>query len=144
MSMAHGLESRVPLLDHPLVEIAASIPADIKFRNGDLKHLLKKALQPYLPNSILQRKDKMGFPVPLNDWLAKRGPAREFVLDVFSSRAARERPLFNNEQVIKQISMENRFGRTTWGMLSLELWQRLFFDQHRPIEVELRSKAIAN
>ena len=59
MSMAHGLESRVPFLDHKMVEFAATIPADIKFKNGELKRLLVRAFDPILPNSITQRKDKM-------------------------------------------------------------------------------------
>src|SRR5204863_1117353 len=59
VSMAHGLESRVPLLDHPLVELAATIPADTKFPGGDLKHVLKTTFATTLPNSIRERKDKM-------------------------------------------------------------------------------------
>ena len=73
MSMAHGVESRVPLLDHRLVELAATIPADIKFQNGELKHLLKVAFGDHLPAAIRERKDKMGFPVPLQEWMTKRG-----------------------------------------------------------------------
>ena len=84
VSMAHGLESRVPLLDHELVELAATIPADIKFKDGTMKHVFKKATRPLVPDVIADRKDKMGFPVPLHEWFA--GPAREFVSDIFSSR----------------------------------------------------------
>ncbi|MBM4075136.1 MAG: asparagine synthase (glutamine-hydrolyzing), partial [Planctomycetes bacterium] len=65
MSMAHGLESRVPLLDHPLVEFAATVPADLKFPGGRLKHLLRNAYRDILPQEINERRDKMGFPVPL-------------------------------------------------------------------------------
>ena len=77
VSMAHGLESRVPLLDHRLIELAATIPADIKFRDGDMKHIFKKATEPILPERITERKDKMGFPVPLSEWM--RGDAKDFV-----------------------------------------------------------------
>ena len=70
MSMAHGLESRVPLLDHPLVEFAATVPADVKFAGGETKHLLKRAFGGELPKPILNRRDKMGFPVPLKEWFA--------------------------------------------------------------------------
>ena len=72
MSMAHGLESRVPLLDHPLVEFAATAPADVKFEAGNTKHLLKRALGHELPETILNRRDKMGFPVPLKEWFGRR------------------------------------------------------------------------
>ncbi len=73
MSMAHGVESRVPLLDHRLVELAATIPANIKFQNGELKRLLKVAFGDRLPPLIRERKDKMGFPVPLHAWMTKGG-----------------------------------------------------------------------
>ena len=86
VSMAHGLESRVPLLDHPLVELAATIPANIKFRAGSLKRVLRESMAPRLPKSIVQRKDKMGFPVPLTEWM--QGEARDFIHDIFDSQAA--------------------------------------------------------
>ena len=86
MSMAHGLESRVPFLDHPLVELVATIPADIKFQNGELKHLLRVAFADKLPPVIRDRKDKMGFPVPLQEWLRGGGKVTEFIHDIFRSR----------------------------------------------------------
>src|SRR5262249_29845230 len=61
MSMAHGLESRVPFLDHPVVEFAATMPSNIKFKDGAMKHILKQTMQDALPASIVDRKDKMGF-----------------------------------------------------------------------------------
>jgi asparagine synthase (glutamine-hydrolysing) len=64
MSMAHGLEARVPLLDHEVVEFAATIPADIKFRGGQMKHLIKSTFAADLPEELNKRRDKMGFPVP--------------------------------------------------------------------------------
>ena len=73
-SMAHSLEVREPLMDHPLVEWLSSLPPDFKLRNGEGKYLLKKALEPYLPNEILYRR-KMGFAVPLAQWF--RGPLRQ-------------------------------------------------------------------
>jgi asparagine synthase (glutamine-hydrolysing) len=73
-SMAHSLEVREPLMDHPLVEWLSSLPPEFKLRNGEGKALLKKALEPYLPSEILYR-PKMGFAVPLAQWF--RGPLRE-------------------------------------------------------------------
>jgi asparagine synthase (glutamine-hydrolysing) len=127
MSMAHGLESRVPLLDHALVECAATIPSNIKFANGDMKHIFKKVIQPYLPDSIVNRKDKMGFPTPLTDWM--RGEAREFVTDIFSTQQARSRSFVDNSKVASKLGQESKFGRNGWGLLSLELWQRQFHDR---------------
>jgi asparagine synthase (glutamine-hydrolysing) len=127
VSMAHGLESRVPLLDHRLVELAATIPADAKFRDGTMKHVFKRATQALVPEVVQRRTDKMGFPVPLNGWLA--GPAREFVGDIFSSEAARSRPIIDNAAALAGVEREQRFGRKVWGLLSIELWQRAFHDR---------------
>jgi asparagine synthase (glutamine-hydrolysing) len=129
VSMAHGLESRVPFLDHRIVELAATIPADIKFENGNMKHVLRTAMRSKLPERIYNRQDKMGFPVPLNEWLTAGGPVEEYVHDVFSSQAARSRELIDNKRVLAGIESEGRFGRKVWGLLSLELWQRSFHDR---------------
>ena len=130
MSMAHGLESRVPLLDHPLIEFAATIPSDVKFKDGTMKHVFKNALGDVLPRSIRERTDKMGFPTPVNEWV--RGPAREFVFDTLSSRAARSRELVDNRKVLAKLESEGKFGRNLWGLLSLELWQQAFHDRGHP------------
>lgn len=127
MSMAHGLESRVPLLDHPLVEFAATIPARIKFAGGEMKHIFKKAVAPHLPASILSRQDKMGFPTPFAEW--SRGEARGFIHDVLSSGQARSREFVDNAKVAERLGTEPAFGRSLWGLLSLELWQRQFHDR---------------
>ncbi len=129
VSMAHGLESRVPFLDHRIVELAATIPADIKFENGNMKHVLRTAMRSRIPERIFNRQDKMGFPVPLHEWLSGPGPVREFVQDVFSSDAARSRELIDNSRVLKKLNGETKFGRQVWGLLSLELWQRAFHDR---------------
>lgn len=129
VSMAHGLESRVPFLDHPVVELAATMPADVKFKDGHLKHVLKSAFGPRLPDSVRSRRDKMGFPVPLNDWFREPGPVREFVFDVLSSQSARTRPLVDNHQALAGLGSEPRFGRKLWGLLSLELWHRAYHDR---------------
>jgi asparagine synthase (glutamine-hydrolysing) len=127
VSMAHGLESRVPLLDHPVVELAATVPADIKFKDGHMKHLLKNALGHVLPPSILNRTDKMGFPTPLTEFVQQ--DARQFVRDVFSTQAARQRTIIDNARVLEGLGNEARFSRKIWGLLSLELWQQEFHDR---------------
>ena len=129
VSMAHGLESRVPFLDHPVVELAATMPADVKFENGHLKHVLKTAFGGRLPDSVRSRRDKMGFPVPLHDWLRGTGPAREFVFDVLSTENARGRAFVDNSTVLAGLDREPNFGRKLWGLLCLELWQRVFHDR---------------
>ena len=127
VSMAHGLESRVPLLDHPIVELAATIPANIKFANGEMKHIFKKVVRPFVPDVINNRTDKMGFPTPLTDWV--NGVAKDFVRDIFSTKNALSRPLINNRMILENLEKESKFGRKVWGMLSLELWQQEFHDQ---------------
>jgi asparagine synthase (glutamine-hydrolysing) len=129
VSMAWGLESRVPFLDHRIVELAATIPADVKFENGNMKHVLRTAMRSKLPERIFNRQDKMGFPVPLHEWITQPGEVRDFVRDVFSSQAARSRELIDNSRVVKRMDGEARFGRQVWGLLSLELWQRAFHDR---------------
>lgn len=129
MSMAHGVEARVPFLDHPLVEFAATIPADVKFKNGELKRLLKVVFGERLPKAIMSRKDKMGFPVPLNLWLRQPGPAREFVADTLGSRKAQERSyLSQGLSVDKLLDSQSVYGRNLWALLSLELWHQQFVD----------------
>ena len=127
MSMAHGLESRVPLLDHPLVEFLATVPADVKFEGGRMKHLLKRAYADVLPSAIADRRDKMGFPVPLKEWFS--GELRDFVQDTFRSRHARQRPFLNAEAVLANFESAGRFSRKIWGLLCLELWHQIFHDR---------------
>jgi len=131
MSMAHGIESRVPLLDHALVELVATIPANIKFQNGELKRLLRHAFADKLPKAVLERKDKMGFPVPLQVWMRQGGKTREFLLDTFrSSRAQQRFYLMPGFDIEKMMAKESMFSRNIWAFLSLELWQQQFHDRH--------------
>jgi asparagine synthase (glutamine-hydrolysing) len=127
MSMAHGIESRVPLLDHPLIEFAATVPADLKFEGGNMKHLLKSAFADTLPDDILHRRDKMGFPVPLKEWFA--GELRDMAQDIFRTIKSRHRPYINADAVLANFDTVGRFSRKTWGLLSLELWHQRFHDR---------------
>jgi asparagine synthase (glutamine-hydrolysing) len=117
----------MPLLDHPLIEFLATVPADVKFAGGRMKNLLKLAYRRELPVEIAERRDKMGFPVPLKEWFS--GELRDFVEDIFRSQAARRRPFLNTQAVIADIDIAGRFSRKLWGLLSLELWQQLFHDR---------------
>jgi asparagine synthase (glutamine-hydrolysing) len=126
VSMASSLESRVPLLDHRIVDLVASMPPRMKFRGGELKYLLKRAIGDLLPAPVVDRKDKMGFPVPLHHWA--RGAARDFFGDVLLSRRATERGVFDRAEVEKLMDHEHAFGRRLWGLLNLELWYQTFID----------------
>ena len=127
MSMAHGLESRVPLLDHPLVEFAATVPADVKFAGGHMKHLLKSAFAEVLPDDIAHRRDKMGFPVPLKEWFS--GELRRDVVDIFQNMKDKSRPFINADAVLSNFGQAGRFSRKAWGLLSLEQWHQTFHDR---------------
>jgi asparagine synthase (glutamine-hydrolysing) len=127
MSMAHGLESRVPFLDHPLVEFLATVPADVKFKGGNMKHLIKQVFRDVLPVEILNRRDKMGFPIPLKEWFDHE--LKDFVSDIFSTMANRSRPYLNGEAMLRNLNNTARFSRKSWGLLSLELWHQQFHDR---------------
>ncbi|HIH44343.1 MAG TPA: asparagine synthase (glutamine-hydrolyzing) [Candidatus Methanoperedenaceae archaeon] len=126
VSMAVSLESRVPLLDHRIVELIASIPPTMKFKGGELRYIYRKSVKNIIPREILERKDKMGFPVPLQEWF--KGDLKDYVRDILLSEQAKKRGIFRMEKVERLIEQEKKFGRQVWGMLCLELWFREFID----------------
>jgi len=127
MSMAHGLESRVPLLDHPIVEFAATVPADVKFKDGQLKHLLRSTFHNEIPERVLNRRDKLGFPVPLAEWFS--GELRDFFFDTIASMESKSRLGLNPSAIRKNFESTGRFSRKTWALLSLEIWHQQFHDR---------------
>jgi asparagine synthase (glutamine-hydrolysing) len=129
MSMAASLESRVPFLDHPLVEFTARIPAAQQIKGLAGKFILKEAVADLLPEDIVFRK-KMGFPTPWAYWLA--GPQLEEIERLLSEPRSTARGLFQPE-AIRRIFTEHRaghrdHGNRIWRLLNLELWQRIFLD----------------
>jgi asparagine synthase (glutamine-hydrolysing) len=142
MSMAASLEARVPLLDHALVEFAASLPRNLKVRGLVRKYLLKRVSRAWLPREIVYRK-KQGFPTPASLWLRRQ--ARSFMRDHLSPMVLRHRGLFNPDFVEKLISQhENGFadhGSLLWGLISVELWQRIFLDSRLRPERDARTLA---
>jgi asparagine synthase (glutamine-hydrolysing) len=127
VSMAHGLESRLPYLDHPVVELAATMPATVKFAGGRMKRSLISALGDTVPRSIAERQDKMGFPTPFNEWA--KGEANGYVMDVMTSKRALSRDLIDNGKVVEHIRTTGAYDRDFWGFFSLELWQQAFHDR---------------
>ena len=120
-SMAHSLEVREPLMDHPLVEWLATLPSTLKLKRGEGKYLLKKAMEPYLPRDIMYR-PKMGFAVPLARWF--RGPLRQRVRDSLLDGRIAESGLFN-PQAIRQMVEQHESGRRDH---STPLWTLLMYD----------------
>jgi asparagine synthase (glutamine-hydrolysing) len=138
MSMAASIESRVPFLDHVLVEFAAGMPAEWKLSGLTTKRVLREAAKDLLPSSILQR-PKMGFPVPFGMWV--RGSWQGLLRDVLLDRRARERGVFD-AGAIERLIADHAAGRADaaealWSALNLELWYRTWIDgggiQHLPV-----------
>jgi len=126
-SMAVSLESRVPLLDHRIVELAAAMPPKVKFQGGRSKHIFREAVQPIVPAEVFARTDKMGFPVPLSRWY-RSGPVREFVADSLASASA-SHGFVRPGAVDALHESDGEFDRGVWGLLNLELWMQAFIDR---------------
>ncbi|HMQ03355.1 MAG TPA: asparagine synthase (glutamine-hydrolyzing) [Pyrinomonadaceae bacterium] len=128
MSMAASIESRVPFLDHKLVEFSARLPDAFKLRGKTTKWILRKAMKGVLPEEILTR-SKMGFPVPLGQWF--RGEFKHIVDDLVLDERAMARGLFNADLVTKMVGRheagEDHASRI-WALLNLEIWHRRFID----------------
>ncbi len=144
MSMAASLESRVPFLDHVLVEFAASIPSRYATRGLEGKEILKLAVQDVLPHSIIYRK-KMGFPTPWSGWLV--GQQLQDIEDLLLEARSRSRNLLRPE-IVRRIFAEHRSGvrdnsNRIWRLLNLELWFRIFIEQDMSL-VERPSLASAS
>ena len=125
MSMAFSLETRFPLIDHKLVEFAATIPSKYKLRDGEKKVILKKSVADFLPEAVLHR-PKLGFAFPFPIWL--RRELRPVVEWVLSRERILDRGLFDYGQV--RCGMERFFAgkelnyRKVWSLVILELWMR--------------------
>lgn len=129
ITMANSLELRVPLLDHQLLEFAASLPPDFKVRGRETKRVLKAAFGKVLPPEIINRK-KAGFPVPYEGWLSRSlsGP----VNDILLSDCAVARNYFQKNELSRLLAANAQhggFAREVFCLLTLELWHRAFSDQ---------------
>jgi asparagine synthase (glutamine-hydrolysing) len=130
MSMAHGVEVRVPLLDVDLVDYAVHVPPAMKQRGADGKLIFKNAMRPFLPPSVVDR-PKTGFGAPLRRWI--RGPLREMVADVLSEESLTRRGLFDPAAVMRLVA-ENEKGTVdasylVFGLMCIEMWMRNFVDR---------------
>ena len=133
MSMAASIESRVPFLDHVLVELTARIPAKYSIRGLSGKHILKSAVEDLLPHSIIYR-TKMGFPTPWAYWVS--GPQLDILESMLMEPRALERGLVEGDAV-RKLFIEHRIshrdnGNRIWRLVNLEIWQRIFLDGELP------------
>lgn len=123
MSMGVSLEGRVPFLDHKLVELAMSIPEEVKTRNGTLKHILKKSVRGVIPDKLIDRK-KQGFGVPVYEWLFdKLGNRTHEVLNEF----CRETDFFDHREVERMLQSSR--GQSVWYLLNVALWWKAYIQQ---------------
>ncbi len=131
-SMAHSLEVREPLMDHPLVEWLATLPSNLKVRGGEGKFLLKRAMEPALPSDVLYR-PKMGFAVPLARWF--RGPLKQRVRDALLGERLLSTGWFDAD-TLKRLVDEHQSGRRDH---SAPLWSLLMFEAFLRQGVETRA-----
>jgi asparagine synthase (glutamine-hydrolysing) len=130
MSMAHGLEVRVPFLDLELFEFAARIPYDFKIKGLTSKYILKRAVERHLPKSILKQR-KQGFTVPMGSWL--RNGLRDLAERILLGESLQKRGFFNRE-TLRWMLAEHRSGRQElghriWSLMAFETWAKLYLDE---------------
>ena len=130
MAMANSLEVRSPLLDHKVIELAATMPPELKYRRGTSKYLLKRYAEQRAPASAIRR-PKMGFSIPLAAWL--RGALRPMAEDLLLSGRALERAYFRPDEIrgmwARHVAGQRDYSHHLWALMVLELWHRLFVDQ---------------
>ena len=133
MSMAASIESRVPFLDHKLVEFTARMPRSMKLRGGTTKWILREAMKGILPDEIIHRR-KMGFPVPVGKWL--RGQYKHIIDEYVLSPRTMDRGIFNTDflraLVARHDAGENHDERL-WALVNFEIWQRRFMDREQEV-----------
>jgi asparagine synthase (glutamine-hydrolysing) len=129
MSMAASIECRAPLVDHELIELASRMPSSLKIRRMTLKYLLKKAVTPWLPREVLNRK-KRGFGAPVGAWL--RDDLQPLVSELLSEKQVQRRGLFNWPAIKGLLSDHQRQRRDhsdrIFALLVLEIWCCIFLD----------------
>jgi asparagine synthase (glutamine-hydrolysing) len=128
MSMAASIESRVPFLDHKLVEFTARMPREMKIRGGTAKWILREAMKGILPNEILSR-PKMGFPVPVGRWF--RGEFKHIVDEYVLGKRALQRNIFDPQFVRSLVARHNageNHDERLWALVNFEIWQRRLID----------------
>lgn len=133
MTMANSVELRVPLLDHKVLEFAASLPPSFKLNGFNLKYILKSVLSQKIPKEIRNRK-KTGFPVPYESWL--RNDLKSVVWDVLMDRRTLERGYFSKDGVeglLRANSNGSNYSKEIFSLLSLELWQRTFLEHEQVV-----------
>jgi asparagine synthase (glutamine-hydrolysing) len=131
MSMAASIESRVPFLDHKLMEFSAQMPDNLKLRGNTTKFVLREAMKGILPEEILTRK-KMGFPVPIGKWF--RNEYKHLIDEYVLSERALSRGIFKAD-FVRDLAARHQRGENhderLWSLLNFEIWQRRFLENEK-------------
>jgi asparagine synthase (glutamine-hydrolysing) len=133
MTMANSLELRVPLLDHRVLEFAASLPPNFKLKDFRTKYVFKRALSKRIPKEIRKRK-KVGFPVPYNRWIQQE--LKDKVWAVLTDSKTVNRGYFDKhavQQLLQANSRDSDYSPEIFSLLTLELWFRVFLEGERPL-----------
>jgi asparagine synthase (glutamine-hydrolysing) len=143
MSMAHGLETRSPFLDHELVEFLAKVPAKIKIQNNRPKYLMRKLSAQYLPAQIVQR-EKQGFMFPIAYWF--RTTLFGFISPVLTNSHFVKTGLFK-KAAVERLLEEHRTNRydhhvRLWMLLNLELWHQIYIEKTEPATLAERLQGL--
>jgi asparagine synthase (glutamine-hydrolysing) len=135
VASAFSIESRLPYLDHRIIEFSFSLPNRQKIKNGWSKYVLRSAMKGFIPESVRRRK-KFGTPIPLEHWIKDLGSE---IRKVFNSREFRGRGYFNSTAILQAYDrycngklnrMERQFyADALWRILNVELWLEIFFEQ---------------
>jgi Asparagine synthase (glutamine-hydrolyzing) len=132
MSMAASVESRVPFLDHKLVEFTSALPDRLKLNRWTTKYVLRESMKGILPEQILRR-PKMGFPVPIGSWF--RGTYARVLEEYVLGSRAMDRGIFNHQFVRTLVNQHQRgeanHSEQLWSLVNLEMWLRRFIDDDK-------------
>jgi asparagine synthase (glutamine-hydrolysing) len=143
-TMAHSLEGRSPLLDHHVMEFAATLPADFKRRGATSKYIFKRAIRDLVPADILER-PKKGFSVPLAHWFRNdlKDMAFEVLLDSRTADRGYFRPAVIRRLLHEHVSGIRDWHEQLWNLLMLEMWHRTFVDGQSGIARSTHAASLA-
>ncbi|MCX6707188.1 MAG: asparagine synthase C-terminal domain-containing protein, partial [Candidatus Woesearchaeota archaeon] len=137
-TMAFAIESRVPICDYNVVNLAFQIPWEMKLKGQGGKYIFKKAMQPYLPKSVLTRK-KQGFFVPIDRWIEH--DIKDSVASLLSEQEIAKHGLFNHYQIQKMFDGFDKskmyYARQMWTLMNFELWHKMFIQDIAPEKIKL-------
>ena len=136
MSMAGSIEARAPFLDEKLFEFSKTLPTNLKTQNKSSKYLIKKLSEKFFTKKFIYRK-KIGFSMPLNEWM-KKSKFKKFFTDILLNPLTLSRGIYNTRELIKLIKIfnkgndknKNSYANKIWVLVNFELWMRMFIDKN--------------